>query len=66
MSELMQNLPSDKNGFVRELAARQVLLYIGRKGAQDRNINLDIDGAVLKQAIRNADNLWEALFKFHD
>lgn len=65
MSEITQNLPSEKNAFVRELAARQVLLYVSRKGAQERNINLDVPGEVLKQAIKNADNLWEALFKFH-
>lgn len=65
MNEIMQNLPNDKNGFVRELTARQVLLYLNKKNNTGRGVSLDISAEIIKQAVRNADNLWEALYKFH-
>lgn len=65
MSENLSNLPDEKKAFIRELAARQVTLFVSRKGASDKNINLDVPGEVLKQAVLNAENLWEALYKHH-
>lgn len=63
--EFSQNLPDNEDGFVREMSARLILLYVSRKGAQDRNINLEVPGNIIKQANRVAEDLWSSLFKHH-
>lgn len=62
---ITQNLPNDGDGFVRELAARLMMIYVSKKGVKERNIDLEIPTEIIKQCVWNAENLYEALYKHH-